>query len=294
MDVCYLCPRMCGARRNEGEMGYCSSSDTMRIARIALHPFEEPPISGERGSGTVFFCGCSLGCVFCQNGKISRCEVEGRPYEPEALAEELLGLEHMGATNINFVTGTHFTPKIAEALKLVKNMLNIPVVWNSSGYERVETLRLLEGLVDVYLPDMKYVDSRISLKYSHVADYFEKNILAIKEMKRQQPKDIFVDGLLKKGLAIRHLVMPNLVDQSKKILDWIADNIGVDTLVSLMAQYQPFYRSSEFKEIDRKITSREYDRVVEYAEQKGFENILCQESSSSDEKYVPSFDLQGV
>ena len=185
-------------------------------------------------------------------------------------------------------------PQILPVLEKFKASSNLPIVYNCGGYESVDTLKMLDGIVDVYLPDMKYVDSRISLKYSHVADYFEKNVLAIKEMKRQQPQDIFVDGLLKKGLAIRHLVMPNLVDQSKKIIDWIADNIGVDTLVSLMAQYQPFYRTAEFKEIDRKITSREYDRVVEYAEQKGFENILCQESSSSDEKYVPSFDLQGV
>ena len=291
MDVCYLCPRMCGARRNEGEMGYCSSSDTMRIARIALHPFEEPPISGERGSGTVFFCGCSLGCVFCQNGKISRCEVEGRPYEPEALAEELLGLEHMGATNINFVTGTHFTPKIAEALKLVKNRLNIPVVWNSSGYERVETLRLLEGLVDVYLPDMKYMSADLADKYSSAPDYAEYALPAIAEMYRQVGRYSYSEeGTIKRGVVIRHLVLPSQRKDSIEVLRRIADTVpSQDVLLSLMSQYTPdFAMDTPYKELHRRVTRFEYESVLSVACELGFDGF-SQDMRSAVKDYTPSF-----
>jgi len=179
-------------------------------------------------------------------------------------------------------------------LQKFKQNSNLPIVYNCGGYEKVETLKMLDGLVDVYLPDMKYVDSRISQKYSHVSDYFDVNTQAVLEMKRQQPQDIFEGDLIKKGVVIRHLVMPNLVDQSKKILDWVCNNLGKNTLVSLMAQYQPFYRACEFDEINRKITEREYNRVLDYADQLEMTNILCQERASSNEKYVPSFDLQGV
>ena len=292
MSLCNACPRNCNVDRQTA-VGFCGANENIKVAKAYLHEWEEPFISGQKGSGTVFFSHCNLKCVFCQNYKISA-QGFGKYVSQDELYAIFKNLEKQGANNINLVTPSHFVSQIVPVLKKFKADSNLPVVYNCGGYESIDTLKMLEGLVDVYLPDMKYVDSRISSKYSHVADYFEKNILAVKEMKRQQPKDIFVDGLLKKGLAIRHLVMPNLVDQSKKILDWIGDNLGLDTLISLMSQYQPFYRAGEFKEIDRKITAREYCRVIEYAEQKGFKNILCQESSSSDEKYVPSFDLEGV
>ena len=292
MSLCNSCPRNCKIDR-QSSVGFCGANENIRVAKAYLHEWEEPFVSGKNGSGTVFFSHCNLKCVFCQNYKISA-QGFGKDLSQDELYGVFKNLEQQGAHNINLVTPSHFVPQILPVLEKFKASSNLPIVYNCGGYESVETLKRLEGLVDVYLPDMKYVDSRISQKYSHVADYFEKNTLAVKEMKRQQPQDIFEDGLLKRGLTIRHLVMPNLADQSIKILNWIFENLGDDTLVSLMAQYQPFYRAVEFKEIDRKITAREYNRVLDYAEQKGFKNILCQESSSSDEKYVPSFDLQGV
>lgn len=292
MSLCNSCPRNCKVDR-QTSVGFCGANENIRVAKAYLHEWEEPFVSGKNGSGTVFFSHCNLKCVFCQNYKISA-QGFGKDLSQDDLYGIFKNLEQQGAHNINLVTASHFVPQILPVLKKFKQHSNLPIVYNCGGYESVQTLKMLEGLVDVYLPDMKYVDSRISLKYSNVADYFEKNTLAVKEMKRQQPQDIFEDGLLKRGLAIRHLVMPNLADQSIKILNWIFDNLGDDTLVSLMAQYQPFYRAVEFKEIDRKITAREYNRVLEYAEQKGFKNILCQERDSSDEKYVPDFDLQGV
>lgn len=292
MSLCNACPRNCNADRKT-KTGFCGADQNIKVAKAYLHEWEEPFISGSKGSGTVFFSHCNLKCVFCQNFKISA-EGFGKNLSQDELYDVFVSLEQKGANNINLVTASHFVPYILPVLKKFKTNSNLPVIYNCGGYESVDTLKMLDGIVDVYLPDMKYVDSRISAKYSHAPDYFEKNVLAVKEMKRQQPKDVFCDGLIKKGVVIRHLVMPNLVDQSRKVLDWIADNLGTDTFVSLMAQYQPFYRACEFDEINRKITEREYNRVLQYAEQKGFENILCQEMTSSDEKYVPSFDLQGV
>ena len=291
MDECYLCPRMCGVRRDEGEMGCCGSDDVMRIARIALHPFEEPPISGKQGSGTVFLCGCSLGCVFCQNGKISRCEVTGEPYTPEMLAEELLALERMGATNINFVTGTHFTHKIAETLRLVKHRLNIPVIWNSSGYERVETLRLLEGLVDIYLPDMKYLSEEVADKYSSAPDYAKYALPAIAEMYRQVGRYSYSEeGTLKGGVVIRHLVLPSQRKDSIEVLRRIADTVPPeDVLLSLMSQYTPdFAMDSPYKELHRRVTRFEYESVLSEAQALGFDGF-SQDMRAAVKDYTPSF-----
>jgi len=292
MNLCNVCPRACNVDRQK-TVGFCGADQNIKVAKAYLHQWEEPFISGKNGSGTVFFSHCNLKCVFCQNHKISA-EGFGKNISQEQLLDVFLRLENLGAENINLVTPSHFVLQIVRVLEKFKVKSKLPVVFNCGGYEEVDTLKMLEGLVDVYLPDMKYVDSRISLKYSHVADYFEKNTLAVLEMKRQQPYDIFEGDMLKRGLTIRHLVMPNLGDQTRKVFDWIEKNLGLDTHVSLMAQYQPFYRADEFEEINRKITPREYLRAVQYAEQKGFSNVLYQEMSSSDEKYVPSFDLQGV
>ncbi len=291
MDGCTLCPRMCGAKREGGEIGYCGAGNAMRIARIALHPFEEPPISGKNGSGTVFFCGCPLGCVFCQNKKISRGSDTGREYTPEELADELLGLERMGATNINFVTGTHFTDKIIESLNLVKHKLSIPVVWNSSGYERVETLKKLEGLVDVYLPDMKYASSDVADKYSSGPDYAERAIEAIREMYRQVGKYRFAeDGTLKCGVVVRHLVLPGHRKDSIEVLRLLADAVPTsEVLLSLMSQYTPdFAFDTPYKELHRRITKFEYESVIDVATELGFDGF-SQDSRSAVKDYTPDF-----
>lgn len=292
MSLCNICPKNCNANRCD-KVGFCGADKNIRVAKAYLHEWEEPFISGTNGSGTVFFSHCNLKCVFCQNYKISA-QGFGKNLSQDELYVTFKNLEQQGAHNINLVTPSHYVPYILPVLQKFKQNSNLPIVYNCGGYEKVETLKMLDGLVDVYLPDMKYVDSRISQKYSNAGDYFEVNTKAVLEMKRQCPRDVFDNDLLKKGVAIRHLVMPNLVDQSKKILDWICDNLGKDTLVSLMAQYQPFYRASEFDEINRKITAREYNRVLDYADQLEMTNILCQEMASSNEKYVPAFDLQGI
>jgi len=292
MSLCNLCPKNCNANRTD-KVGFCGANKNIKVAKAYLHEWEEPFISGTNGSGTVFFSHCNLKCVFCQNYKISA-EGFGKNLSQDELYGVFKNLEQQGAHNVNLVTPTHYVPYILPVLQKFKQNSNLPIVYNCGGYEKVETLKMLDGLVDVYLPDMKYVDSRISQKYSHVSDYFDVNTQAVLEMKRQQPQDIFEGDLIKKGVVIRHLVMPNLVDQSKKILDWVCNNLGKNTLVSLMAQYQPFYRACEFDEINRKITEREYNRVLDYADQLEMTNILCQERASSNEKYVPSFDLQGV
>ena len=292
MSLCNLCPKNCNVNRND-KTGFCGANKNIKVAKAYLHEWEEPFISGTNGSGTVFFSHCNLKCVFCQNYKISA-EGFGKNLSQDELYGVFKNLEQQGAHNVNLVTPTHYVPYILPVLQKFKQNSNLPIVYNCGGYEKVETLKMLDGLVDVYLPDMKYVDSRISQKYSHASDYFDVNTQAVLEMKRQQPQDIFEGDLLKKGVVVRHLVMPNLVDQSKKILDWVCNNLGKNTLVSLMAQYQPFYRACEFDEINRKITAREYNRVLDYADQLEMTNILCQERASSNEKYVPSFDLQGV
>ena len=291
MDGCMLCPRECGAKRDSGEIGYCGMGDVMRIARIALHPFEEPPISGKNGSGTVFLCGCSLGCVFCQNKKISRGDQVGREYTPEELAEELLGLGRMGATNINFVTGTHFTDKIIETLKLVKHRLSIPVVWNSSGYERVEVLKKLEGLVDVYLPDMKYASSCVADKYSSAPDYAERTIEAICEMHRQVGKYRFAeDGILRSGVVVRHLVLPSQRKDSIEVLRLLAKAVPPsEVLLSIMSQYTPdFAVDTPHKELHRRVTRFEYDSVLDEAGRLGFDGF-SQDPRSAIKDYTPDF-----
>ncbi len=292
MSLCNICPKNCNVNRND-KTGFCGADKNIKVAKAYLHMWEEPFISGTKGSGTVFFSHCNLKCVFCQNYKISA-EGFGKNVSQDELYAVFKNLEQQGAHNVNLVTPSHYVPYILPVLQKFKQNSNLPIVYNCGGYEKTQTLKMLDGLVDVYLPDMKYVDSRISQKYSHASDYFDVNTKALLEMKRQCPQDLFDGDLLKKGVVIRHLVMPNLVDQSKKILDWVCANLGKDTLVSLMAQYQPFYRAGEFSEINRKITAREYNRVLDYADQLEMTNILCQEMTSSNEKYVPSFDLQGV
>ena len=291
--ICGLCPRKCGAERGElaGE-GFCGEGLTARVARAAPHMWEEPPISGERGSGAVFFSGCNLRCVFCQNAVISTGQV-GKPVSPERLREIYQELIGQGVHNINLVTGTHFLPAVLASLR---EPLPVPVVWNSSAYESVEAVRSLRGKVQIYLPDLKYMDAALAEKYSAAPDYPETAKRAILEMYRQVgPYRLGEDGLLKSGVVIRHLVLPGAPGNTRAVIDWVAETFGPgEVLFSLMSQYTPMGRAGEFPEIDRRLTREEYDAAVAYMEQSGIEDGFYQELSSAREEYTPDFDLTGV
>ena len=288
---CTACPRECGADRSVSR-GFCGCNDTFRLARAALHYWEEPCISGKNGSGTIFFSGCSLKCVYCQNYEISH-NLFGKDISDRRLCEIFEELKNAGANNINLVNPTHYALKIADILKTSKP--SIPVVYNTGGYEKVHTLKQLDGLVDIYLTDLKYYDSAVSLKYSEAADYFEKAFEALKEMKRQQPCDIYNgNGIMQKGVIIRLLILPGNISQTIKLLDLIADNFSNDTVISLMSQYTPCGRAEEYPTINRRISKREYKTVKDRLLSLGFENAYIQELSSSKEEYIPPFDLTGV
>lgn len=291
MEGCFLCPRKCGARRKNGELGACGMGSEMRIARIALHRFEEPPISGEVGSGTVFFCGCSLRCVFCQNKDISRGEIEGKVYSPSALADAIRALEASGAANINLVTPTHFADRIIEALEKVKPSLSIPVLYNTSGYESVQTLRRFQGLVDIYMPDFKYMSSDNATLYSSAPDYPDVAIAALREMYRQVGACRYGDdGMLLRGMLVRHLVLPGCRKDSIEVLRTLAEILPKeDILVSIMSQYTPdFAMDCSYKNLRRRLTRFEYESVTDYAAKLGI-NGFIQELSSAKKDFTPDF-----
>ena len=291
MAGCELCPRLCGVDRAAGEIGICGQGAEMRIARAALHPHEEPSVSGTRGSGTVFFVGCSLGCVFCQNRKISRAQETGEIVTPDALAEVFLRLEGEGAHNINLVTPTHFADGVIEALTRVKSRLTIPVLYNTSGYERVETLRRLEGLVDIYMPDFKYADPALAADLSSASDYPQVAEAALLEMYRQVGAyELDGEGLLRRGLLVRHLVLPGFRKDSMAVLDRLAALFPKrDILLSLMSQYTPdFAADASVSSLHRRLTRFEYESVVERVQALGFEGYL-QEKSSASAAYTPDF-----
>ncbi|MBQ9924764.1 MAG: radical SAM protein [Clostridia bacterium] len=285
--ICTLCPRQCGIDRSVGR-GFCGEGDTVRIARYQKHEWEEPPISGTGGSGTVFFTGCTLKCVFCQNYEVSR----GMGYEVTVgqLADIFLELQEMGCHNVSMVTGSHFTPQILRALDTVRDRLHIPVVWNCGGYESIETLRRLEGYVDIYIPDMKYQSSALSARYSACPDYFEKALPAIGEMLRQTGAPRFDEqGILQKGVIVRHLVLPGCYKDSIAVLDALHEHYGSkDYLLSLMSQYTPMPSCKAYPEIDRPITSFEYRKVSDRALALGFDGYFQQRSASS-KTYIPPF-----
>lgn len=288
---CNLCPRNCNVNRAV-EKGYCGMGEEIVVARAAKHFWEEPPISGTRGSGTVFFSGCNLGCIYCQNYEISH-KAKGKIVSEERLGEIFRELENGGVHNINLVNPTHYVHKIRGVLQREKPA--VPVVYNSSGYERVSTLKILDGLVDIYLPDLKYISPERSEKYSDAADYFGFASKALIEMKRQCPENIFDnEGIMQKGMIVRHLVLPQNTNQSIKILEWIKDNLGTDTVVSLMSQYTPCGQADKYKELTRKITKREYEKVVSAAEEMGFKSIFTQDFDSASESFIPDFDFSGV
>lgn len=290
--ICNLCPRNCNAERAEYTgNGFCKMPENPVLARADIHNWEEPCISGERGTGAIFFSGCSLKCCFCQNYPISH-ENKGEIITTDRLVDIIKELEAKGVHTIDFVNPTHFSHIIIDALTKYKPQ--IPVVYNSSGYDNVETLKKLEGLVDVYLPDFKYYSSEKSQKYAKCPDYFEKASAAILEMHRQQSENIFKDGIIQKGLIIRHLILPANIQESKSILLWIKENLPSDTYVSLMSQYTPYGNISEFKELNRQITTAEYNKVVDFFLDIGLENGFKQEKTSAKTDFIPSFDGTGV
>lgn len=289
--TCNMCPRKCNVDR-DSKAGFCGMKNTIKIARAGLHFWEEPCISGTNGSGTVFFSGCPLKCVYCQNEEISSGGF-GKEISVNRLAEIFRELEEKGAHNINLVTPTHYSEQICKAFELYKP--NIPVVYNCSGYESIETLDKLKDIVDIYLTDLKYFDSEVSKKYSKAEDYFEVASAAVKKMTLQQPENIFDEnGIMQKGVIIRHLVLPLNTMQTKKILEWIKENLPDNVIISLMSQYVPTAKSAEFKEINRRLTTREYEKVLDYFEELGFENGFMQELSSSKKDFIPPFNLEGV
>ena len=278
-----LCPRKCGVDRRSGKTGYCGQKNTLRIARADLHFWEEPELSGSEGSGTVFFTGCNLGCVYCQNHEISRADTKsGRDISVPELADIFLKLRDKGALNINLVTGVMFVPSILDALDIAKGKgLDIPVVYNSSGYESVETLKLLKGYVDVYLPDLKYIDPVLSKEFSSALDYPEVAMKAIDEMVDQTTT------------IVRHLVLPGHVNSSKEVLKYLYETYGSRVKISIMSQYTPVCGPfKEHTELNRRITKREYDKVVDYALSLGIENAYIQEREVAKESFIPDFDTQ--
>lgn len=287
--ICNICPRKCNIDRNK-TVGFCKSPNEFKVARSALHYWEEPCLSGKNGSGAVFFSGCNLKCVFCQNYEISR-DNKGIIITEQKLIEIFEKLIDDGAENINLVNPTHYAPMIAEILKKWKSP--VPVLYNSSGYESVETLKLLDGLIDIYLPDFKYIRDDKALRYSKAKDYPQVAMSALSEMKRQVGEDVFDGEMMKKGMIIRHLILPQNTNSSLKIIDYIAENLP-DTYISLMAQYTPCTDLSEYSEINRTITKREYEKVVNYALDKGLTKIFIQEMKSASKDFIPPFDFSGV
>lgn len=289
---CFICPRSCGIDRNV-KKGFCGMNDKPVVAKAFLHMWEEPCISGANGSGTVFFSGCNLKCVFCQNYTISQ-ENFGRQITIDELSGIFLSLQKKGAHNINLVNPTHFAMQIREAL-LMADGLNIPVIYNSNGYESIEGLKTMEGLASVYLPDLKYCSPEVAQKYSGAADYFQIATKAILEMYNQVGKTEFdSSGMIRKGLIIRHLILPGLADDSIKILDWIKANLTCEVFISLMSQYTPCYKAELHPEINRRITRREYEKVVNHCLKIGLENGYIQERDSAKEDYIPDFNLEGI
>lgn len=288
--ICTLCPRRCGAERTaEAGGGFCRMPGGLRVARAMLHHWEEPPISGQNGAGTVFFSGCTLGCVYCQNGDISAGGF-GKDISTARLREIFEELIAQGAHNIELVTPTHFLPWILPALT---PRLPVPVVYNCGGYERVETLRALEGLVDVYLPDLKYADGALAAELSGAADYFPVACKAIREMFRQVGPYVLEDGLLTRGVVIRHLVLPGYLDNTRRVLDWIAETFAPgDVLVSLMSQYTP--TANMTGRLARRVTAAEYRAAVDYMRNCGITDGFVQERTSAEEAYTPAFDGEGV
>ena len=293
LEKCAICPHNCGINRLNNQIGRCKSKDTVKVALYSTHNFEEPCISGKKGSGTVFFSNCNMNCVFCQNYEISQ-QGKGKEISIEELADIFIKQQEKDVENINLVTPTSYVPQIIEAIKIArKNGLKLPIVYNTNGYEKVETLKMLEGYVDIYLPDFKYSDSELGKRLSKVDNYFEIVTEALKEMYRQTGKAVFNgEGIMQKGMIIRHLVLPNHILNSRRVLKWINENMH-DVYVSVMAQYFPTYKAKEIDDINRKLTKEGYEQIEKYLYRLDLENGYIQELGEHEEEYVPhwEFDL---
>ena len=292
LNSCTLCPHNCKVNRLEGKKGRCKCDNTLKIALASLHMFEEPCISGANGSGTVFFTNCNLNCIYCQNYEISQ-GGKGKEITIQTLADIFIKQQEKGAHNINLVTPTMYVYQIIEAIKIArKNGLKIPIIYNSNGYENIETIKMLNGYIDVYLPYLKYYTNELSKKYSNVDNYFEVATNAIKEMYSQVGNAVFDDnGIIQKGVIIRHLVLPNHIQNTKNILKWINENMPKDIYVSVMAQYFPTYKAKNDSLINRKLNKKEYKEVFNYLYSLDLQNGYIQELGSHEEEYVPDFNL---
>lgn len=289
--ICTICPRNCGINRAEAQ-GLCAVGEKIRVARAAPHFWEEPCISGENGSGTVFFSGCNLGCVYCQNYDVSH-NAFGKEVSEDGLKRIFDALIEKGVHNLNLVTPTHFVPMLAKVLREYNSP--VPVVYNSSGYEKAETLKMLEGLVDIYLPDLKYFDSLPAEKYSGAGDYFEFASKAILEMHRQVGLlETDENGIARKGMIIRHMVLPGNISQAVKVFEWVAENLPIETYISVMRQYTPYGKAVDMPPINRRLSGREYKIVKEKILDMGFENCYFQSKDSAEENFIPDFNLEGV
>ena len=288
---CNVCPHKCKVNRLEGKSGRCKCNDKIKIALVSTHMYEEPCISGTNGSGTIFFSNCNLSCKFCQNYEISQLG-KGHEITIEELASIMIKQQEAGVHNINLVTPTMYVYQIIEAIKIArKNGLNIPIIYNSNGYENVETIKALKGYIDVYLPDLKYYSNEIAVKYSKAPNYFEIASKAILEMINQVGEPIFdEDGMIKKGVMIRHLVLPNHIQNSKNVLKWIKENIPEEIYIDVMAQYFPTYKAKEDELINRKLTKREYKEIENYFYLLDLKNGYIQELGEHEEEYVPKWD----
>lgn len=291
LENCTLCPRMCGVNRKKGELGFCGATDKIKIARCSLHFWEEPCISGKSGSGTVFFSYCNMRCVYCQNYKISHLGT-GKDVSPKELAISFLELQKKGANNINLVTPTHFVPQIISATKIAKNEgLSLPIIYNSGGYENIETIKMLEGIIDVYLPDLKYFDDRYAVQYSNAENYFKTASTAIREMFSQVGKCVFdKNGIIKSGVIVRHLILPHLLFDSKKVIDYLYKTYKDDIYISIMNQYTPVKSlPAKYPELKEEIGKRYYDTLIDYAVSLGVNNAYIQEDGTAKESFIPEF-----
>lgn len=296
MENCTLCPRRCGVDRGNGKKGYCGESDRIRVARTSLHQWEEPCITGKYGSGTVFFSGCGLKCIFCQNHNIADSSV-GMEFTREELAEAFLRLQEKKASNINLVTAGHFVKQLVPVLESAKMKgLTIPVVYNTSGYETVESLRRLEGLVDIYLPDCKFYDSETAKQYAKAPDYFQLAKDAIAEMVRQVGEPVFDEetGNMLKGVIVRHLILPGHTKDSMEIIKYLHETYGDIIYISILNQYTPMGKWENFPNLNRRVTKREYEKVLGYALDLGVENAYIQEGETADQSFIPEFDCSFI
>lgn len=292
LEQCTICPHKCKINRNENQIGRCKAKDTVKIALYSTHDFEEPCISGEKGSGTVFFSNCNLNCVYCQNYEISQLG-KGKEITIEELADIFLKQQEKDVENINLVTPTSYVPQIIEAIKIARARgLKLSIVYNTNSYENIETLKMLEGYVDIYLPDLKYANNELAKRYSNIDNYFEIATQAIKEMIRQVGETKLDErGMMRKGVLIRHLVLPNNIENSKKVLKWIRENLPKSTYISIMAQYFPTYKAKEMTDLNRKLTKDEWSEIEDYIDELEIENGYIQELGEHEEEYVPKWDL---